>query len=63
MCIFIPWTAGVNMLSGVRESGLGDEHAAMAGLPMGTPWLLMSDDASVFCARKKRVNNNYLYGT
>jgi hypothetical protein len=30
------------------------------GLPMGTPWLLVSDDASIFCARKKRVNNKYL---
>jgi hypothetical protein len=26
---FIPWTAGVNIFSGVRESGLRDEHAAM----------------------------------
>jgi hypothetical protein len=27
-------------------------------LPTGTPWLLMSDDASIFCERKKRVHNN-----
>jgi hypothetical protein len=26
---FIPWTAGVNIFSGERESGLPDEHAAM----------------------------------
>jgi hypothetical protein len=26
---FIPWTAGVNILSGVREIGLRDEHADM----------------------------------
>jgi hypothetical protein len=32
----------------------------LCGLPMGTPWLLVSDDASIFCARKKRVNNKYL---
>jgi hypothetical protein len=25
----IPWTAGVNVFSGVRESGLRDEHADM----------------------------------
>jgi hypothetical protein len=27
--IFISWTAGVNIFSGVRESGLRDEPAAM----------------------------------
>ena len=32
----------------------------ICGLPMGTPWLLVSDDASIFCARKKTVNNKYL---
>jgi hypothetical protein len=32
----------------------------ICGLPMGTPWLLVSDDASIFFARKKRVNNKYL---
>jgi hypothetical protein len=26
---FIPWTAGVNIFSGKRESGLRDEHVAM----------------------------------
>ncbi len=30
---------------------------------MGTPWLLVSDDASIFRARKKRVNNKYLCDT
>jgi hypothetical protein len=29
-------------------------------LPMGTPWVLVSDDASICCARKRRVNNEYL---
>jgi hypothetical protein len=29
-CVFfIPWTAGVNVFSGERESGLRDEHVAM----------------------------------
>jgi hypothetical protein len=32
----------------------------LCGLPMGTPWLLVSDDARIFCSRKKRVNNKYL---
>jgi hypothetical protein len=51
---FIPWTAGINIFSGFVTSTL------LCGLPMGTPWLLMSDDASMFCARKKRVNKkNY----
>jgi hypothetical protein len=27
--VFIPWTAGVNLFSGARESGLCDEHADM----------------------------------
>jgi hypothetical protein len=26
---FLPWTAGVNIFSGVRESGLSDEYADM----------------------------------
>jgi hypothetical protein len=26
---FIPWTAGVNIFSRVRESGLRDEHAVV----------------------------------
>jgi hypothetical protein len=26
---FIPWTAGVNIFSSIRESGLRDEQAAM----------------------------------
>jgi hypothetical protein len=26
---FIPWTVGVNVFSGKRESGLRDEHVAM----------------------------------
>ena len=47
---FIPWTAGVNVFSGIRESGLRDEHVAML-VAHGTPWLLVSDDASTFCAR------------
>jgi hypothetical protein len=25
----------------------------ICGMRMGTPWLLVSDDASIFCARKK----------
>jgi hypothetical protein len=33
----------------------------ICGLPMGTPWLLVSDDASIFCERKKQLNNKYLY--
>jgi hypothetical protein len=45
-------TAGVNVFPGVRESGHHVEHAGM-GLPMGIAWLLVSDRASVFCARKK----------
>jgi hypothetical protein len=32
----------------------------ICGLPMGTPWSLVSDDASIFFARKKQVNNTYL---
>jgi hypothetical protein len=47
---FVPWTAGVNVFSGDRESGLRDEHVAML-VAHGTPWLLVSDDASTFCAR------------
>ena len=42
----------------------------MCGFPMGTPsvfnsknwveWLLVSEDASIFCAQKKSVNNKYI---
>ena len=32
----------------------------VCGLPMGTPWLLVSEDASVFCVGGKKVNTIHL---
>jgi hypothetical protein len=43
----IPWTAGTNSFSGVHESGLSWRARR---LPKGTPWLLVNNAASIFCA-------------
>jgi hypothetical protein len=43
MCSFIPWTAGLNIFSVVRESGLRDEHADMR---------VAHGDAMVACERR-----------
>jgi hypothetical protein len=52
---FIPWTAGVNIFSDVRESGLRDEHAAMRVAHGDAMVADMSDNVSVFCARKNEL--------
>jgi hypothetical protein len=59
---FIPWTAGVNRFSGVRESGLRDEQAAMR-VAHGDAMVAHERRCEYILRAKKRVHNKYLYGT
>jgi hypothetical protein len=59
---FFPWTAGVNIISGVRESGLRDEHAAMR-VAHRDAMIAHERRCKYILRAKKRVNNKYLHGT
>jgi hypothetical protein len=59
MCFFIPWTAGVNVFSGERESGLRDEHVAMR-VVHGDAMVAHERRCEYILRAKKRVNNKYL---
>jgi hypothetical protein len=59
-CVFIiPWTAGVNIFSGDRESGLRDEHVAMR-VTHGDTMVARERQCECILRAKKRVNNKYL---
>jgi hypothetical protein len=54
---FIPWTAGVNIFSRVRESGLRDERAAMRVARHGCSWDAIWVNK---CAEQKHALFNHL---
>ena len=57
--VFIPWTAGVNIFPGERESGLRDEHAAMR-VTHGDAMVARERRCECILRANKRVNNKYL---
>ena len=59
MCIFIPWTAGVNVFLGERESGLRDEHVAIR-VAHGDAMVAREQRCEHILARKKRAHNKHL---
>jgi hypothetical protein len=58
----IPWIAGVKTFSGVRESGLRDEHAAVR-VAHGDAMVARERQCEYNLRAKKRVHNKYLCDT
>jgi hypothetical protein len=59
MCSFIPWTVGVNIFSGERESGLRDEYTDMR-VARGDAMVARERRCEYILRAKKRVNNKYV---
>jgi hypothetical protein len=56
---FIPWTTGVNIFLGERESGLRDEHADMQ-VAHGDAMAARERRCEYISHTKEQVKNNYM---